>query len=310
MSSMLFLLNKIHIMKKILLTAVTFLALTITLTAQDGTVKDLQAAAGKEVKSAEKDGWKKGGSLILNINQGSLTNWAGGGEQNTLGINGIFNYGINYRKGKNTWDNYFDLALGFQNATSFSQFRKTDDRIDFTSKYGRQVAKKWYAAALVNFNSQALKGYDYAGPTKISNFLAPGKLLVSLGMDYRPNENFSVFISPITTRWIFKNDADFLRQNKFGVDSAKKINNEIGAYVTAKYTKAITKWATYTGRLDLFSNYKRNPQNVDVFFTNLLAMKFNKWLGTSISLDMIYDDDIIQKVQLKEILGIGLTVQL
>jgi hypothetical protein len=298
-------------MKRILLTAIGFLALTITLTAQDGTVKDLQAAAGKEVKSAEKDGWKKGGSLILNINQGSLTNWAGGGEQNTLGINGIFNYGINYRKGKNTWDNYFDLALGFQNATSFGRFRKTDDRIDFTSKYGRQIAKKWYAAALVNFNSQALEGFNYAGAgTKISNFLAPGKLLVSLGMDYRPNENFSVFISPITTRWIFKKDNDFFNQSKFGVDSAKRINNEIGAYVTAKYTKALTKWATYTGRLDLFSNYKRNPQNVDVFFTNLLSMKFNKWLGTSISLDMIYDDDIIKKTQLKEILGIGLTVKL
>jgi Protein of unknown function (DUF3078) len=298
-------------MKKIFLIAILLLALIFQLTAQDGTVKDLQAAAGKEVKSAEKDGWKKGGSLILNINQGSLTNWAGGGEQNTLGINGIFNYGINYRKGKNTWDNYFDLALGFQNATSFGRFRKTDDRIDFTSKYGRQVSKKWYAAALVNFNSQALEGFDYSGPgTKISNFLAPGKLLVSLGMDYRPNENFSVFISPITTRWIFKKDNDFFKQAKFGVDSAKRVNNEIGAYVTAKYTKAITKWATYTGRLDLFSNYKRNPQNVDVFFTNLLAMKFNKWLGTSISLDMIYDDDIIKKTQIKEILGIGLTVQL
>ncbi len=299
-------------MKKIFLIGITIFALISPLTAQDGTVKDLQAAAGKEVKSAEKDGWKKGGSFILNINQGSLTNWAGGGEQNTLGINGIFNYAINFRKGKNTWDNYFDLALGMQNATSYSKFRKTDDRIDFTSKYGRQVAKKWYAAALVNFNSQALQGFDYGATTnnKISNFLAPGKLLVSLGMDYRPNANFSVFISPITSRWIFKRDGDFFPQSKFGVDSAKRVNNELGAYLTAKYTKALTKWATYTGRLDLFSNYKRNPQNVDVFFTNLLAMKFNKWLGTSISLDMIYDDDIIQKTQIKEILGIGLTVQL
>lgn len=170
----------------------------VQVAAQDATVKNLQAAAGKEVKSAEKDGWKKGGTLIINLNQGSLSNWAGGGEQNTLGINGIFNYGINYRKGKNTWDNYFDLALGMQNATSYSKFRKTDDRIDITSKYGYQVSKKWYAAALINFNSQALEGFDYGttSNTKISNFLTPGKLLLSLGMDYRPNEHLSLFISP------------------------------------------------------------------------------------------------------------------
>ncbi|MGG9961670.1 DUF3078 domain-containing protein [Ferruginibacter sp. SUN106] len=298
-------------MKQTLLAAALFGA-AISATAQDATVKGLQASANKEVKSAEKDGWKRGGTLIINLNQGSLSNWAAGGEQNTLGVNGIFNYGINFRRGKNTWDNYFNLALGFQNATSYSKFRKTDDLIDVTSKYGYQVSKKWYAAALINFNSQALEGFAYTDTvnTKISNFLAPGKLLVSLGMDYRPNDNFSLFISPITTRWIFKKDPDFYALDKFGVPAFKKSYNEIGAYITAKYNKALAKWATYAGRLDLFSNYKRNPQNVDVYFTNLLAMKFNKWLGTTISLDMIYDDDIIKKTQLKEILGIGLTLKL
>ncbi len=280
--------------------------------AQDATVKELQGAASKEVKSAEKDGWKKGGVFLLNVNQGSLSNWAGGGEQNTLGINGILNYAVNYRKGKNTWDNYFDIALGMQNATSYNKFRKTDDRFDFTSKYGYQVSKKWYATALTNFNTQFLEGYDYGAVTntKISNFLAPGKLLVSLGMDYKPKDNFSVFISPLTTRWVFKNDADFLSLPKFGVIAGKKVNNELGAYLTAKYNKPLNKWATYTTRLDLFSNYKRNPQNVDVFFTNLLSLKFNKWLATNISVDVVYDDDVIKKTQLKEILGIGLTVKL
>lgn len=295
--------------KKILLGLVT-ISSVINAVAQDATVKDLQKASSKEVKSLEADGWKKSGSFILNVNQGSLSNWAGGGEQNTMGINAILNYGVNYRKGKNTWDNYFDIAMGFQNATSFNKFRKTDDRIDITSKYGYQVSKHWYAGALVNFNTQALPGYDYKTDTKISNFLTPGKLLFSLGMDFRPNDNFSVFISPATTRWILKKDKDFLNINAFGVPAGSTSYNELGAYITAKYTKPLNAWATYTGRLDLFSNYKRKPQNVDVFFTNLLVLKFNKWLGSTISLDMVYDDDVISKVQLKEILGLGLTVKL
>jgi hypothetical protein len=280
--------------------------------AQDVSIKQLQADASKAIKSLDSNGWHKYGNFMLNVNQGSLQNWAAGGEQNTLGINGLLNYTISFRKDKHTWDNYFDLALGFQNATSFRRMRKIDDRIDITSKYGYQITKKWYLAGLVNFNTQALPGYAYTDTvdTKISNFLTPGKVLVSAGLDYRPNDNFSVFISPITTRWILKKDNSFYAVDAFGVPAFKRAYNEIGAYLTAKYNKPLNKWATYTGRLDLFSNYKRNPQNIDLYLTNLLAMKFNKWLGTTISVDMLYDDDVLKKTQLKEILGIGLTIKL
>ncbi|MFN8242807.1 MAG: DUF3078 domain-containing protein [Ferruginibacter sp.] len=299
-------------MKKIISAGLLSLISIAAVQAQDGTVKDMKATASKEVKSNEKDGWKRGGIFSLNINQGTLSNWAAGGEQNTLGINALFNYGINFRKGKNTWDNYFDLAIGFQNATSFGRFRKTDDRIDITTKYGRQLTKKLYYGLLVNFNSQSMPGYDYTTTpnTKISNFLTPGKLLLSPGFDFRPNSDFSLFVSPATVRWIFKSDKSFYALNKFGVDSAKKSYTEIGAYLTAKYTKAFTRWATYTGRLDLFSNYRHNPGNVDVLFNNLLTMKFNKWLATNLSVDILYDDDILKKTQLKEILGIGITIAL
>jgi transposase-like protein len=98
--------------------------------------------------------------------------------------------------------------------------------------------------------------------------------------------------------------------SKFGVDSARKGNTEVGAFVTAKFNASFTKWATYTSRIDLFSNYKRKPQNVDMLMTNLLTMKFTRVLATNISLDLIYDDDVKKRLQLKEILGIGLTVKL
>ncbi len=280
--------------------------------AQDVTVKDLQKVAFKELKPLEKDGWIKAGTFIININQGALRNWAGGGEQNTLGVTTILNYNLNHRKGKMSWNNYFDIALGFQNASSFGRFRKTDDRIDITSKYGYQLSKKWYAALLGNFNSQALAGYNYTDSVniKISNLLNPGKILLSAGIDFRPDKTFTLFVSPITSRFILKTDNDFYLVDKFGVPADRKSYTELGSFATAKYTKKISTWAFYTGRLDLFSNYKRNPENIDLFFTNLVTMKFNKWLATNISVDMVYDDDVLQKTQLKEILGIGLTVKL
>lgn len=280
--------------------------------AQDVTVKDLQKVAFKELKPLLKDGWIKAGTFIININQGALRNWAGGGEENTLGVTTLLNYNLNHRKGKMSWNNYFDIALGFQNASSFGRFRKTDDRIDITSKYGYQLSKKWYGAVLGNFNSQALAGYNYTDTVniKISDLLNPGKILLSAGIDFRPDKTFTLFVSPITSRFILKTDNKFHMVDKFGVPADRRSYTELGSFATAKYTKKISTWAFYTGRLDLFSNYKRNPENIDLFFTNLVTMKFNKWLATNISVDMVYDDNVLHKTQLKEILGIGLTVKL
>jgi len=280
--------------------------------AQDQTIKQIQKESAKEIKSLDSNGWKKSGTFILNLSQGALSNWAAGGENSTLGINSLLNYSIDLRSGRHTWDNYFDMALGFQNATSFNQYRKIDDRIDITSKYGYQLTEHWYASLLFNFNSQFLEGYDYSTIpiTKISNFLTPGKIILSPGMNYKTANRFSLFISPIASRWVLKIDPDFYNVAKFGVDSAKKSNMEFGAYISATYKADISKWATYTGRVDLFSNYKRNPQNVDLLMNNLLTMKFNKIFATNISFDLIYDDDVIKRLQLKEVLGIGLTVKL
>jgi len=294
---------------------VLYLAITgvfIQMKAQDPTVKQLQTESAKAIKSIDSNGWKRSGTFILNLSQGALSNWAAGGENNTFGVNGLFNYSINLRSGRHTWDNYFDMALGVQNATSFDKYRKIDDRLDITSKYGYQLTEHWYASLLFNFNSQFLEGYDYSTTpiTKISNFLTPGKIILSPGMNYKTANRFSFFISPVASRWVLKIDPDFYNVAKFGVDSAKKSNMEFGAYVTTTYKADISKWATYTGRIDLFSNYKRNPQNVDVLMNNLLTMRFNKILATNISFDLIYDDDVIKRLQLKEVLGIGLTVKL
>ena len=298
-------------MKKLIL-SLAITSLFIQINEQDPTVKELQTASTKAIKILDSNGWKKSGTFILNLNQGALSNWVAGGEENVLGINSILNFSLDYRHDRHTWDNYLDVAFGLQNATSFENFRKIDDRIDLTSKYGYQLSQHWYVGFLTNFNSQLFPGYDYSVEPnkKISNFLTPGKIILSPGFDYKTANRFSLFMSPISARWILKIDPDFYNMSKFGVDSASKANFEAGAFVSAKFNASFTKWATYTGRVDLFSNYLKNPQNVDVFITNLLTMKFTKVFATNLSFDLIYDDDVLKRLQLKEILGIGLTITL
>lgn len=192
-------------------------------------IRDIQFVGNKPFKSLDSNGWKKSGTFILNINQGTLSNWAAGGEQSVFGVNGILNYVLNLRAENHTWDNNIDLAMGFQNATSFGKFRKIDDRIDVTSKYAYQVSKKGYIGVLVNFNSQAIAGYDYSKVpnVKISGFLTPGKIMLSPGFNYKFDERISFYVSPLTVRWVLKNNQDFFYVSKFGVDSASKINTEL-----------------------------------------------------------------------------------
>mgnify|MGYP003380011964 CR=1 FL=1 len=55
--------------------------------------------------------WKKGGGAILNFNQTSLTNWAGGGESN-LSSTMLTNFYANYKLEKTTWDNTLNMNYG------------------------------------------------------------------------------------------------------------------------------------------------------------------------------------------------------
>ena len=278
-------------------------------------------------------GWKTGGILSLNLAQTSLTNWAAGG-QNSVAVNGIFSLFANLKQEKSTWDNSIDLGYGIlkQGGKDEKQKpRKTDDKIDFLSKYGRKAFTNFYYAALVNFKTQMTPGYNYPDTeNKISDFFAPAYLLSALGMDYKPNTNFSAFIAPVTAKFTFVNSGILSDKGAFGVEPGKKSKSEIGGYLRVIYTKndfstEFLKGVSLKSKIDLFSNYTENPQNIDVTWENLIAMKVNQYISVSLNTVLIYDDNIKiaadrnddgvidaeelaspgSRVQFKEIFGVG-----
>ncbi len=284
---------------------------------QDDTVKKLKDDATKAVTKESTDSigpWKTGGIFNINLAQSSLTNWAGGGEKFSLALSSLFNYFAFYKQGVHSWDNNFDFNLGYVKTTSLGG-RKNDDRIDLLSKYGRAISPKMNIAGLFNFRSQLLKGYTYNNNIKefSSAFLSPAYILLSPGLDYKPNQNFSIFVSPITTRWVIVRDDTLSAKGFYGVEPGKKSRNEIGAFLNALFAKDFNKILGYKGRLELFSNYKRNPQNVDFFMTNLFSVKLSQVLAATWSVDLIYDDDVRMfgdgddaAMQMKSLVGVGL----
>ncbi|HVZ56880.1 MAG TPA: DUF3078 domain-containing protein [Chitinophagaceae bacterium] len=305
-------------MKQVMLLTASLLMLAVA-RPQDPTVKQLQADASRSITKDPNDTlpkiWKTGGLFTLNVAQGTLTNWVGGGDKFSLSAVSFLNLYAYYKKGRHAWDNTLDLGYGIVNTTSLGR-RKSDDRIDLLSKYGYQLAPKWYASALFNLRTQFANGYSYSKDsigrdvkTLTSASFAPAYILLSLGMNFKPVDYFSVFISPLTQRWTIVSNSVLSAEGAYGVIPGERSRSELGAFLTASFSREIAKNMVYTSRLDLFSNYRNDPQNVDLYFTNVLAMKVNKIISANINLDMIYDNNAIARLQVRQLLGVGLSAK-
>ena len=199
--------------------------------------------------------------------------------------------------------------------------------------------------------------YDYRGKgykRRISGFFAPAYVIVAPGLDWHPTDYFSIFFSPISSRLVVVTNRpksyfypggdpgvdgggyEAPLSTFYGVDPDREVRFEAGAYASVNFSKEILKNVSYKSRLDLYSNYLKSyrftpigpdqlltekidakPQNVDVFWTNLIVMKVNKFLNVTYSFDLIYDDDVRQfgenktsaAAQLRSLLAVGFSAK-
>lgn len=274
-------------MKKVLLVA--FLFSTLIAISQTDTVKY----------------WKIENKASLNFTQSYFSNWSAGGE-NTLATTGKFTNNSNYAKDKHKWDNWLDLALGYS-LIGDNKAMKTDDKIEFISSYGYDIHKNIYATLLLTFRSQFAKGYEYKTDSSIyvSKFMAPGTIDIGPGIEWKPNDYFMINFSPVTARWIIVNDQRLADEGAFGLDPAvvdtagviiehaKKVKTMFGAKVLTAFKYEIFKNVNFATKLELFSDYLKDPQNIDVNWQTGITLKVNSWLNVNISTELIYDNDVI-----------------
>ena len=260
--------------------------------------------------------WTTSGSTTLNFSQVSLNNWAAGGKSSMSGVF-MVNYAANYKKDKLSWDNTFDFRFGFLKEED-DDVRKSDDKIDISSKLGIEAKGNWFYSGLLNFKSQFAPGYNYPDTeTAISKFMAPGYLSLGLGMDYK-TDGFSLMMAPVSGKFTFVTDDDLSNEGAFGVEEGKSMRSELGATVKAQLIKDIMKNVTLDTKVDLFSNYLDQPKNIDVDWTFKIIMKVNDYLSANLITQLIYDNDVkIQGddenlppspgLQFMESFGVGLT---
>lgn len=276
------------------------------------------------------DGWKKGGMFNLTFSQVSLTNWAAGGENSYSG-NVLINLFSKYKKKKFSWENYLDFGYGILKQGE-SGIRKSDDKIDISSKAGYKLKNNSFLAGLMNFKTQAMPGYNYPDDsTVISDFMSPGYLLFAAGYDHKVKDKYSFFFAPVTGKATFVSRQVLADAGAFGVEPAvldtdgsiikhgKRSRLEFGGYLKSTLTLKLMENVNLSTKLELFSNYLKKPQNIDVYWETLLSMKINKYLAVTINTTLIYDDDVVitvkdksgnvtgkgPRTQFKEVFGMG-----
>lgn len=259
--------------------------------------------------------WITNGYAGLKLTQVSFTNWATGGD-NAFAFDLQGTYQADYKHNKHIWQNRIELSYGL-NKTKSEITKKTSDKIYLNSNYGYEIYKNLYLSALLNLQSQFTRGYDYGvnPDVYVSQFMAPGYLMTGIGFTWIPNKFFTAVLSPAAWRGTFVLNDRLSDEGAYGVKSGKRLLSEFGANLKLEGRYEFLKNMTLYSRLDLYSDYLRKPQNVDINWEVQINMVINKWFSTTLTTNMVYDDDVkitlsdgrkVKRVQFKELLGVGL----
>lgn len=274
--------------------------------------------------------WSCNGVIGLNASATGLVNWAAGGNNNVNGV-AFGKVRLLYNENNLSWETNLNMEYGLSFIDQkYDPFQKTSDVIDFKTKFGWQFHKAWFLTAAAGFQSQFAYGRAYDGTEAedpiVSKFLSPSYTDISVGIDWKPNSIFSLYLSPvagkITTAYVgdaVEKANPGLReqmQEKYGTwayvkDSDKKeytnckaelgLNFKGSINYTYKDLKIITSLGLFTPYawdktevLDAenkFIGYRDNNRrfgNFDVDWDAAISYQFLKCLNVTLSTSLKY----------------------
>jgi hypothetical protein len=264
--------------------------------------------------------WTKSGNASLLFNQASFSNWVLGGENN-VSLNFLADYTLNYKKDVWNWDTTFLVDYGLAKTSGSRYYKKTSDRFEVQSLLGKRFSKLWSYSAFLGFRTPFSNGYDYSFDangdeirTKKSEIFSPAYLQLGLGVSWKEHDNLWINISPVSPRFTFvsKTFTESLAADEtyFGVEKGKSSRLEFGAALNAFWLHTLIENVTFEQRLGLYSNYLDSPENVDLDYQAALNMKVNKNISTNVILHLVYDDNAVQDLQVRQVFGIGVNMKL
>ncbi|WP_312185582.1 DUF3078 domain-containing protein [Sphingobacterium sp.] len=290
----------------------------------------------------EVDYWKHWTKFGINLNQASFNdNWKGGGVGSVaVGLNA--NHKSDYTRDNFNFVTEVDLRYGkIRNKGNIA--KKNNDRIFWDNKLSYKLSANWALFTSVTFESQFDAGYKYKpvnGKDTIdyieNAFMAPAYLTESFGLEYKPSNEFSLRFGTGTARQTFildervkprsidgyyqrygyyllpdmsKPEADNNKRkgtgDRFGVKEDKSFANALAFQITGNLDKNFTDKLNVKARYNLFADYEKLSDPTHRLDVTITA-KVTRVINVNLNGIMIYDPDVISRVQLSQSLAMGI----
>ena len=268
----------------------------------------------------EKNKFKFFGLTQFNFNQAYFENWVSGGENSMTGLFSV-DYNINYQgEGGVIWDNNLMLSIGTTYLSGNSFFKKADDRIEINSVLSQKVNTYWNYSAYFNFRTQLLPGFRYFKAVgedqkeKISRILSPAIIQLGLGWYYKEGKMAWLNISPLAARGIFVSK-DYTQnlspgEKYFGVERGATSILSVGASLSGLIQSTLMENITMVNKFNVYVNYLNKIENIDFEWNANIRLKVNDKISSNLVVHLQYDDDLISRLQIRELFGLGLSIDI
>ena len=260
------------------------------------------------------------GNTRFTLNQAYFSNWISGGESAITALFALdYNLNLSNRKGL-VWDNNLLLSLGSTYISGDPFVKKADDRFEINSLVGKQINQFWNYSAFFNVKTQLLRGYRYytqkgeALREPISKIFSPAYAQGGVGWYYKKGESLWANLSPLAARMLLVSKEFTMDLNPgdqyFGVDAGANNKFFFGASVSGFVKTKLMTNITLENKYHFYINYLEKAQNIDVDLNTNIRMKVNDWISVNFVVHLLYDDDLIQRLQLRELFGVGFNMDL
>lgn len=255
-------------------------------------------------------GWDYSWVAGLNGSQASYSNWSQGGV-NTISVSGNSTLTTLMRNDR--------FAYGFLLATRYGKSkiedqgtRKTDDRLSIRNRFSYDLAQQDADFSIygnINFRTQFDKGYEYGaaqdgGELLISRFMAPAYFSQGAGLAYVPADYIS-YEAGLAMKQTIVTDDDL--ETLYGLDEGQTVRNEGGITLGIGYEQTIAPNFQLSSSVETFTNVNRSISSTDIYFSSQLTGKVNDIINTSLRVDLAYDDDFSDEIQVMQVLSLGVS---
>lgn len=213
-----------------------------------------------------------------------------------------------------------DFRIGFIDQQN-EPLRKSEDvlRLQMALRYiGDDFFKLFNPTFASALRTQFVKGFNYSEdpfdddveretPVLVSNFLAPAFFTQSLGLTYEPAPWYMLRVGGAMKQTIVK---DEVLRPLYDVDTNDLLRLEAGAELNNVLDIQLMENVHWRSTLNVFFSFNETETPPDVTWENNVSLRVNDWLSTELEFVALYNENVSDAVQIKEVLSVGVTFNL